>query len=198
MVLKSLKQILFLFLTLRGSSQKQAALQWEVWGGNSASLQHLRGASYCVQTTLLEASNTSVWGRAWSSWAVVPGRKQGWSSFTSSTLTSLCIWHSSPGSLVIHSNRGWEVAVGSHQDPQKLRMERLCCTLGSHCDGLGKQHTAALNGTGGTISGGNLTGGKWNCLWQEEAAQSTAEMNSFLCKARCEQWELFYTYGPSW
>lgn len=50
---------------------------------------------------------------------------------------------------------GTAVAVGSHQDPQKLRMERLCCILWSHCavggcDGLGKLMEPALNGTGGT------------------------------------------------
>lgn len=174
MVLKSLKQIFYflkVFLTMRRSSQNQAALQWEVWGPNNASLKHLRGASYCVQTTLLGASDTSVWGRTRSSWAVVSGRKQGWSSSTSSTLTFLCSWHSS--------------GCGEPPRPPKAEDGEALLHPGISlcCGGLwwaGKADGACLERHRRNTSpewAGNLTGEKWNCLWQEEAASAARSIS---------------------
>lgn len=57
-----------MFLILRRLSHKQGALQWEVWGPNGASLQHLRGASHCVQTTLLKALKASVGQSLYGTW----------------------------------------------------------------------------------------------------------------------------------
>lgn len=113
MVLKSLKRIFYfflVFLTLRRLSHKQLVLQWEVWGPNGASLQHLRGASHCVQTTLLEASSTRAWAE------LVQLGCGTWSSLTSSTLALLGAGTAAlaPG----HPLQQGE-AVGSHQDPQR-------------------------------------------------------------------------------
>lgn len=99
------------------------------------------------------------WGRA----CMVPGRKKGWSSFTSSTLTCLCSWHRCPGCLVIHINRGW--MVGSHQDLHtKLRMERLCCTRGSS-DGLGKASHTSWWSLPWMAQEEHISGERWELNW---------------------------------